>query len=79
MVEKGAMASAAWKTIDSAPKDGTKVLLLARCKTIPDDTPAPVVGFWNKHVMQWKVASEYLSQADELIPSHWMEIPELPR
>ena len=56
MVEKGAMASAAWKTIDSAPKDGTKVLLLARCKTIPDDTPAPVVGFWNKHVMQWKVA-----------------------
>jgi hypothetical protein len=72
------MASAAWKKIESAPKDGSKVLLYARCKTDPNDKPAPVVGFWNKDVMQWKVASEYLSQADELLPSHWMEIPKLP-
>ena len=72
------MTDANWKTMESAPKDGTTVLLYARCKTYPDDKPAPVVGFWNKSVMQWKVASEYLSQADELIPSHWMEIPRIP-
>jgi hypothetical protein len=73
------MASAVWKMIESAPRDRTKVLLYARCKTIPDDKPAPIVGLWNKDVMRWKVASEYLCQADELHPSHWIEIPELPR
>jgi hypothetical protein len=73
------MGSTDWKTMDSAPKDGTKMLLYAGCKTYPDDKPAPVLGSGTPNVMQWKVASEYLSQADELIPSHWIEIPEFPR
>jgi hypothetical protein len=72
------MAGAAWKTIESAPKNGRAVLLYARCKTNPDHTFAPIVGFWNKQLTLWKVAPECLNRGEELIPSHWMEIPELP-
>jgi Protein of unknown function (DUF551) len=67
-----------WKTIDSAPRDGTSVLLYARCKIYRDENPTPVVGFWNKAIDQWKVAPEYLNQEEELLPSHWMEIPAAP-
>jgi hypothetical protein len=41
------MANANWKAMDTAPKDGTNVLLWATLKTIPPyEEPGPVVGHW---------------------------------
>jgi hypothetical protein len=63
-----AMANANWKTMDTAPRNGTKVLLWATLKTAPaGDEHHPVVGFWHKSIKKWKVAPEHLS-GDELIP-----------
>ena len=69
-----------WKPIGSAPKIGTRVLLWARCKSIPpDDDYSPIVGFWHKSIERWKVAPEHLNREEELVPSHWAEIPEPPK
>ena len=69
-----------WKPIGSAPKTGTRVLLWARCKSIPpDDDYSPIVGFWHKSIERRKVAPEHLNREEELVPSHWVEIPEPPK
>ena len=69
----------AWKTMESAPKDGTEILLLARFQIYGgDDTISGVVGAWNEHVQQWRLSPEFLDNGEYLIPSHWAQIPELP-
>jgi hypothetical protein len=70
-----------WKPIDSAPKDGTGLLLwVTRFGTTPagQSEPAPVVGFWHGKIERWKVAPEYLNREEDLHPSHWMELPKPP-
>jgi hypothetical protein len=67
-----------WKSIDSAAKDGKPVLLFARFKTIPDDVPGPIIGYWHKAIERWKVWPDHLERADELIPTHWTELPAPP-
>jgi hypothetical protein len=67
-----------WKPIDSAPRDGGKVLLFATLKVMPEDAPGPFVGFWDDFVKKWKVAHALFS-IHELIPSWWAEIGEPPR
>jgi hypothetical protein len=69
-----------WKPIGGAPKTGTRVLLWARCKSIPpDDDYSAIVGFWHKSIERWKVAPEHLNREEELMPTHWMEIPDPPK
>lgn len=41
-------------------------------------TRSPIVGFWHKDIGRWKVAPEHLS-GEELIPTYWMKIPEVPQ
>jgi hypothetical protein len=67
-----------WKAVDSAPKDGSSILLYARCTIDPHHNFSPVVGRWDQQLMQWKIATEYLDQSGELVPSHWTEIPKPP-
>jgi hypothetical protein len=71
------MASSAWKTMESAPKNGTKVLLWATLKTpAPYDPPGPVVGRWIKApVEQWRPVPDLLDKGIALIPTHWTDIP----
>ena len=69
----------AWKTMESAPKDGTEILLVARFQIYGGDgTISRVVGAWNEHVQQWRLSPEFLDNGEYLIPSHWAQIPELP-
>jgi len=72
------MAYADWKSMDSAPKDGTKVLLIARLD-IHGDEPGPVVGLWVRAVEEWRPAPDLLDKGTKLIPSYWMDIPEFDR
>ena len=69
-----------WKPINSAPKTGTRVLLWARCKSIPADVDySPIVGYWNRSIERWNVAPEHLNREEELVPSHWLEFPRPPK
>ena len=69
-----------WKPIAIAPKTGTRVLLWARCKSIPrDGVYSPIVGYWDRSIEQWKVAPEHLNREEELVPSHWLEFSKPPK
>ncbi len=67
-----------WASMEGAPKDGTRVLLYARSTLDPHHQYELVVGRWDNSLTQWKVATEYLAQAGELVPAYWMVIPRLP-
>jgi hypothetical protein len=72
------MANANWRTMDYAPKDGRKVLLIAKLD-LPGEEPGPVVGRWYRApVEEWRPTPEPLNTGRKLIPSLWMEIPEFP-
>ena len=70
-----------WKPIATAPKDETRVLLwVTRFETVPasQSEPSAVVGRWDEQIERWKVAPEHLNQAEELFPSHWVDLPKPP-
>lgn len=63
-----------WLPIESAPQDGTPLLLFARCKKAT--APIPVIG--------WGYQGEWVELAFAgnlpigLVPSHWMPLPKGP-
>jgi len=71
------MPGSIWMTMDSAPKDGTRVLLLARPLVHGGVTPAMVVGYcsadrgWTDAILP----SGVLRTEIELFPIRWMKIP----
>lgn len=66
---------AGWKPIESAPKDGTPVLLFAR--HIDAEASTRVVGWFNADY-GW-IAQSYIGQPfARLIPSQWAELLPLP-
>jgi hypothetical protein len=71
-----------WNLIDSAPKDGTPVLLVARAM-VGARRYAAVVGYWSGQGRSgWVdalVESGVPGRSEiELNPTHWMEIPQFP-
>jgi len=64
-----------WQPIETAPKDGTPVILFARCKTAT--ASAPVIG--------WCINGEWIEECFApnrpvgIVPSHWMPRPPLQR
>ncbi len=69
-----------WKPIESAPKNGTPVLLWARLKGSPpgDNDFYAIVGFWHRSVERWKVSPEHLNREEDLIALFWATLPESP-
>jgi hypothetical protein len=68
-----------WKPIETAPKDGTVVLLWARLSKPPSPNDFHrIVGFWHRSIHQWKVSPEHLNGEEVLIASYWAPLPEPP-
>jgi hypothetical protein len=57
-----------WQDIETAPKDGTEVLLL-----FPSDTKR--TGYWAKSIQRWSVDAVVSMP----LPTHWMPLPEPPK
>lgn len=55
-----------WQTMDTAPKDGTEILLW-------DIKNFAIVGYWHR------VADHWTSGDYALVPTHWMPLPEGPK
>jgi len=55
-----------WQPIETAPRDGTELLLV-------DPTGRREVGFWSREGLRWSV---FYAVAQ---PTHWMPLPEAPR
>lgn len=68
-------SGARWQPIDSAPMDGTPVLLLARCKFAT--APVRVIG-WG-YDGQWAEMTFCGNMPVGLEPTHWMPLPDAPQ
>lgn len=65
-----------WSDMETAPKDGRAILLIATA-VIGGDAPAAVVGHWTED--RWRtlpIASGLRWDAIDLLPRYWMQIPE---
>jgi hypothetical protein len=60
-----------WQPIDTAPRDGTKLLLLC---AEPMDEPTYVVGLWI--VDSWHSDWDRTMIGPELEVTHWMPLPD---
>lgn len=74
-----------WKPIETAPKDGTRIMLAKFGKTFDANTWKETedvklfwagAGFWSKKWNNWNDGFEPCGLAS---PTHWFEIPELPK
>lgn len=74
-----------WQPIETAPRDGTKILV---CRRFPFDCWHYDVAKWaikREHISGWaKKVGEYSERYDEnwewfeIRPTHWMPLPEPP-
>jgi len=65
----------AWQPIETAPKDGTPLILFARAKHAT--AGAPVVGWWIPD-LGWIESAFSPNHPVGIVPSHWMPRPEFP-
>ena len=60
-----------WKTIDSAPKDGTRILV-HECGDI-------VIAHWGlRGYAQWNGPRDSYGEVEEMFPDLWMPLPPPP-
>jgi hypothetical protein len=65
----------AWQPIETAPKDGTPLILFARAKHAT--ASAPVIGWWLPD-MGWIESAYAPNHPVGIVPSHWMPRPKFP-
>jgi len=75
------MKEGKWLPIESAPKDGTRVLLACRYL---DGLYELSVGFWIESRKDWADAygsAPYttVDNGDDCFPTHWMPLPSPPQ
>lgn len=63
-----------WQPIETAPKDGTPLILFARAETAT--APIPVIGWFIDG--KWIECCFYPNRPVGIVPSHWMPRPEFP-
>ena len=61
-----------WQPIDTAPKDGTEILVYASFA----GTRKPVIATWLRSYGAWLLHN--VGMAITLTPTHWMMLPEPP-
>jgi hypothetical protein len=64
-----------WQPIETAPKDGTAVLLFDRTNKDSPDGSGIDFGFYYNDAVRWLWACD----GCEAKPSHWMPLPEPPK
>lgn len=63
-----------WQPIETAPKDGTRILLHLRQDEEGDYVRIGYWGKWNGHLSTWCLAE---GDGDDN-PTHWQPLPERP-
>lgn len=68
-----------WQPIETAPKNGTTVLLFTPYRHIDSDPTSGIrTGFWCKYDQLWDrdYSSKRMAKAEA--PTHWMPLPSAP-
>lgn len=64
-----------WEPMDTAPKDGTVILVYRK---IDADTIMNLVAWWSEKDRAWQYG-KFDRLRSELSPTHWMPLPEPPQ
>jgi hypothetical protein len=69
-----------WQPIETAPKDGTRVLVYSNDKrqAVAYCDLINMGGFYDEPIRVWNV-NGWLSGDTGFIPTHWMPLPEPPK
>lgn len=73
-------AAQAWRPIETAPKDGTEIILFAIEEGFEDEGPSVWIGSWSTTAWYgpaW-TAYEHRSETEYLTPTHWLPLPSPP-
>ncbi|MBR8074381.1 hypothetical protein KDX14_33185 [Burkholderia cenocepacia] len=66
---------AGWEPIETAPRDGTPMMLFARATNFTANVI--VIGWWLRD-LGWIECAFAPNQPVGLVPSHWMPLPAFP-
>ena len=61
-----------WEPIETAPKDGTAILVCGRYPHYRKELAIIRIQWWDTQTDKWANVS------DPIIPTHWMPLPDLP-
>lgn len=68
-----------WRTIDSAPRNGTTFLAYFPLPGLDDDWDRIVPVYWSQGVNRWVFAGRAAAgYSDQYQPTHWMPLPAAP-
>lgn len=65
-----------WQPIETAPKDGTPLVMFARY--VHATASIVVVASWLENYGMWVNQSFSCAPVQQVVPSHWMARPEFP-
>lgn len=71
-----------WQPIETAPKDGTHILLYVPADSADHAPEAMVTGFWYALYSEWDLVMAWGYEAESQVygePSHWTPLPPPPR
>lgn len=84
--DTGVAASRGWLTIDTAPRDGSHVLLYSgmfwptgEVGLIPNISVGSYRKRLSEHVPAWRPIATGPYDNERLTPTHWMPLPEAPK
>ncbi len=71
------MNSTMWQPIETAPKDGTPILIFSaeRCTSCPPKTAGMGTAYWCGGY--WGITNQFYPLRHK--PTHWMPLPEPPQ
>ena len=67
-----------WQPIETAPKDGTKLLLKFQGPFSDAAEDGIVTGSWSDYSRSWWLSSIWASSGAHKPPTHWMPLPSPP-
>ena len=67
-----------WHPIETAPKDGRRLLMFSEDEDYEDCDLTPQIGLWRDG--QWLIAWDFTPMDGDVfkLPTHWMPLPEPP-
>jgi hypothetical protein len=78
--ETGSIEMTEWQPIDTAPKDGTAILIWPAQSALTGSTECMTISYvvrWHDWKEAWIEASG--EEYDTFYPTHWMPLPEAPK
>jgi hypothetical protein len=75
--EDGTIESSGWARIDTAPRDGSRIVVWGTQSGLPDSKPFAAIASFDD-ISGWVAADPTDNMRFQLIPTHWLPLPPPP-